>query len=488
MAPSTPKAPRHAKTVYAYKGRTYCLQPAAVTHLKGTPNVTVCTACYEQLKKKRLPTSSLVTIDPGPLLTALEPLTWLEAQLVGPLRPTKRVVVLKPPTSQARGSNEGFQKGLRGHVIAVPHVHPAKMVALFPCPLEEIPDIFEVVIIRACKSRGEAINELKSAKTFNVRGKLVVQWARHLAKLLEGNAKFRLDEGALSCYNHIDGVPSSFTENLIFPTTDAEETELNNRFSEKKEGIARTRAGAPEEAAVFHNDGPLGMEGMTLLNYFIALMRLIFLTFESDCLLDVTETPTHAHTPVSLIMDGIDDVDVEIDPVVSDANLRLFQPPPQNTRDVPSESVKTDAQRHLANGAKLVAATAWTNKPFSDYDKEWFLYVHFTSFPHGTGACPAGMTLSRWIKILLNRYPREQFAQNIDLVCNAFDIIQKHEVFTQSHVQMKLAPADVKDIAAMTQHEISLAVHLVKSKVSGKEKREAFEQVTELKLPKINSQ
>lgn len=43
--------------------------------------------------------------------------------------------------------------------------------------------------------------------------------------------------------------------------------------------------------------------------------------------------------------------------------------------------------------AILVSATNDTqSKPYSDYEVDWFLLVHFLSFPNGTGACPKGMS------------------------------------------------------------------------------------------------
>ena len=56
-----------------------------------------------------------------------------------------------------------------------------------------------------------------------------------------------------------------------------------------------------------------------------------------------------------------------------------------------------------------VAAATGSGKPYSDYDPGWPLLVHPTAFPHGEGQCPAGT----WVQLLLNRYPHEQFQENI---------------------------------------------------------------------------
>jgi len=50
------------------------------------------------------------------------------------------------------------------------------------------------------------------------------------------------------------------------------------------------------------------------------------------------------------------------------------------------------------------------------------------------------MSIRTWIGILLRRYPREQYAQNVKLLLDTFDIICRHEVNTQSYVQLKVNP------------------------------------------------
>jgi len=72
----------------------------------------------------------------------------------------------------------------------------------------------------------------------------------------------------------------------------------------------------------------------------------------------------------------------------------------------------------------------------NDYDPMWMIKTHCSSFPHGTGQCPKGMSAKEYYKALLQRYPRTQFAQNPALIIDAFNVVQRHEVNLQSHVQL----------------------------------------------------
>jgi len=58
----------------------------------------------------------------------------------------------------------------------------------------------------------------------------------------------------------------------------------------------------------------------------------------------------------------------------------------------------------------------------SDYDPSWVPRVHISVFPYGDGACPAGMQLDYWSKLILERFPREAAAQHIPLLCDLLDI------------------------------------------------------------------
>jgi hypothetical protein len=95
-----------------------------------------------------------------------------------------------------------------------------------------------------------------------------------------------------------------------------------------------------------------------------------------------------------------------------------------------------------------------------DYDPRWFLNVHVASFPNGTGGPPEGMSLKQWLKVLLSRFPREQYGGNPYLVLDAFNILQRHEVNTSARVQQRLQPNDLEEIGNLTirQYEAVLGL------------------------------
>lgn len=108
-----------------------------------------------------------------------------------------------------------------------------------------------------------------------------------------------------------------------------------------------------------------------------------------------TSTP-HPTTDVQ----GIDEIDVHVE---SAPNLSNKQ----------SANVTAAA---LHQQGLLAACVPGEQKPANDYDPAWFPAAHPSTFPHNKGACPKGLSLTQYAKILLTRYPREQFAQNVALI------------------------------------------------------------------------
>ena len=138
--PSTPQLPRHAKTIYRYKGKDYCLQKAGIREgteetaarvgkdkgLKvavGEPYATICDNCLTSLENENVPAASLVRLDPGEIPVAenseeqLLPLTMLEANLLAMNRVMRLCYIIRP-----WGNADTIQKQQRGHVIAFEHV------------------------------------------------------------------------------------------------------------------------------------------------------------------------------------------------------------------------------------------------------------------------------------------------------------------------------------------------------------------------------
>lgn len=102
-----------------------------------------------------------------------------------------------------------------------------------------------------------------------------------------------------------------------------------------------------------------------------------------------------------------------------------------------------------------MSAPSADGKPIDDYSPQWFMKVHITSFPNGTGGAPKGMSLSAWANLLTRRYPRAMFGQNVYLLADMFNILQRHETSTQSGVSMRLKPSHLAVIGSLTQEEVS---------------------------------
>lgn len=59
-------------------------------------------------------------------------------------------------------------KAIRGHVVAMPANMPHKLAALFPCPLEHIPEFFQVVFLGPVSNANEAQEKLQHCPILQV--------------------------------------------------------------------------------------------------------------------------------------------------------------------------------------------------------------------------------------------------------------------------------------------------------------------------------
>jgi hypothetical protein len=103
---------------------------------------------------------------------------------------------------------------------------------------------------------------------------------------------------------------------------------------------------------------------------------------------------------------------------------------------------------------------------FSDYSPHHLLLLHPESFPHGTGACPAGMSFDRYVRVLISRHPREQFAGNVPLllhVLHAFNILQRHKSNSSTHVTLRASPHLVAEAGAATPPDIEVVLKVLQA-------------------------
>jgi hypothetical protein len=77
------------------------------------------------------------------------------------------------------------------------------------------------------------------------------------------------------------------------------------------------------------------------------------------------------------------------------------------------------------------------------------------------------MTADYWMKLILERYPREQNAQNVLLILDMLDISIRHAVNTQSQVQLQLSPSMLKQIGTLDAATLHDAITFIKSNNHG---------------------
>ncbi len=127
----------------------------------------------------------------------------------------------------------------------------------------------------------------------------------------------------------------------------------------------------------------------------------------------------------------------------------------------------------LTDGSKVLAVSAGSEL-LSDYERSWFVVVHVVSFPNGTGkmhceheqccvwwssgditvrlhvdcigSMPEGMSLATYGQALLQSYPRRQYAQNVRLVLDLWNVSARHQVNTQANVQLRFTPSLLRKV------------------------------------------
>jgi len=149
-------------------------------------------------------------------------------------------------------------------------------------------------------------------------------------------------------------------------------------------------------------------------------------------------------------MQGIDDVDVQVDtsPSVSEAERVV-----RGALGGPLQDIREGGH---------VVSSAGDPQPYSDYDPKWVPWVHLMSFPFGDGGCPHGMSFPAWCKIILNRFPREQFAQNVPMVLDMLNIQMRHQVNVGTKVSLKMSPAMMEQIGTINDETIQQVLQILR--------------------------
>lgn len=431
--PKTPSTPRHALTTMTIDGVSYCLQPDAVRSADGETSLGVCKQCHGALGKGKVPPGSLVRFDEGPWPvgpsgTGLETMTLVESAIVAPLRAFRLLLVCRPSGGGPRPP-DSLQRAMRGNVVAIPKSTPADLSKIFPCTLQDIPEIILVVLIVAASTRKKSREIAKTVAALHVRGKLIVMWARHLMNVNRDDPSLRLDEDALRVYENIDEVPDSLADAAEAATTEAEADAALEAVRKRRAGYAATRYGSDVENAA----------GLSRQSAESGFMR------------------------------GLDDVEMEmpgaqgasgIDALV--AGVRQLDIVRRGGGD--NENSAADVLRR----GGVLASTTSRSGPFSDYDKRWGPMVHIMAFPNGTGQCPESeMTLESWFRTKLRRYPRKSNGQQVCFLLDFFNIIQRHQVNTQVNIQMIISPQLFRELEGISEDEVIQCARIIGSGKSG---------------------
>lgn len=154
----------------------------------------VCKTCASSMDKGKVPANSLFNVDTGPIPrddagVELPALRLAEAALLAPFSVYRSLFVCTPKGARSSAGDrkscslleEKQVRSLRGHVIPIKGTSPRPICKTFPVPLKDIPDIIQVIFLAPAASHQDLLELAKQTPGLQVRGKVIVQWARHLA-------------------------------------------------------------------------------------------------------------------------------------------------------------------------------------------------------------------------------------------------------------------------------------------------------------------
>lgn len=88
------------------------------------------------------------------------------------------------------------------------------------------------------KSREDAVKVARNCRALKVRGRQVWLWCHHLQQQTVG---LQLDEGALTAYCELDGVPEQWVDSMIHASNQAEADQLLKSMQQTRAGPASDR-------------------------------------------------------------------------------------------------------------------------------------------------------------------------------------------------------------------------------------------------------
>ena len=134
---------------------------------------------------------------------------------------------------------------------------------------------------------------------------------------------------------------------------------------------------------------------------------------------------------------------------------------------VDPQTVVQRASVMLQTQGLLVSAVPKSDKLVDDYNPEWMLGAHPSTFPHNKGGCPPGMSEERWAQCLLQRYPARQYARNLGMIADCFNVIQRHSVNKNAWIQFQFRPDQQAAVTSLSQRDVQAVLDLISSNAFG---------------------
>lgn len=127
----------------------------------------------------------------------------------------------------------------------------------------------------------------------------------------------------------------------------------------------------------------------------------------------------------------------------------------------------------------IVSAIPKTDTVANDYDPAWILGTHPSAFPHNAGARPEGMSEERWAQCILRRYPTCQFAQNLGLIADMFNILQRHSVNKNAWVQFQFRADQQAAVSALSEKHVQAVLNAIASRKFGADLNNVLDNLPE---------
>lgn len=143
---------------------------------------------------------------------------------------------------------------------------------------------------------------------------------------------------------------------------------------------------------------------------------------------------------------------------IDDMEMQFIVPQPTMREVVQRQS------RFITQNTLVVAESHADQQPCNDYDPMWPINAHPCMFPHQKGQCPTNLTLDKWISVTIQRYPRSQYARNAGFCIDMFNILQRHNVYKQSWLQLKITPTMAASLNHLTKQDVVEAMTVLSAR------------------------